>query len=1356
MVQWLDQIQPALANCARLAQTRPDAELEPALVAVGVLWPVAQPVQQFELEAIAAVQQVLGGNAKLVLRLVQSWDNADLLKAARRLRRELAHNPELARQINQLVAHFEADKIFGQYLAQAEAAAGPAATASGVDGPPTAPAQSRVFISYARSDGEQAAFNLRQRLEAEGIPVWQDRVKMVGGRDWWQQITEALNQVEFMLLLASRGALASEVVRKEWQYARQQGVCVFPIQVQPDLPDNIIPRWLRSAHFYNINQEWARLINDLNAACRAVRVPFMAESLPEGWVDRPRQVWQILTQLIDENQEPLAATVALHGAGGYGKTMLARAVCHTEVIRQVFDDGILWITLGENPGNITGRVIDLIEVLTGERPALTTADAAEKKLAELLANRNVLMVLDDAWQAAHLTPFLRGGNRCARLITTRNVSALPAQAHRLEIGPLERAEAVALLGAGLPGGPAKSLQELADRLGQWPLLLSLTNGALRDRVFNNNQPLSDALVYVHKALDKRGLTAFDTYNAAARDQAVSQTLDVSQELLSPAERTCYAQLAVFPAEVNIPLSTVQQLWATTANIEAAAAATLCDHFYRLSLLQFDESSRRLALPKILHDYLARQLGDQLPALHQCFLNAATARLPAPGWSQLPAAETYLWAYLAYHLLNANRAAELVATVMDLNYLAQKIFLRGAAAAETDLLAARRAAPDNVALVWLHRGVAQASHLLAAGDSLAQIAGTLHSRLAHAPLFPQITIAAPAPRPLITAAQRLPDLPSARLRRTLAGHTGAVLGCALSADGATAVSIDSNAQLKVWDTQTGAERAPLAGPPVVGNCCAISADGRVMVSATWDGALNIWEAATGSLRVSVAAHAAPIYACALSADGAVIVSASKDKTVKLWDGATGALRFTLTGHERAVTGCAISADGAVVASFSPDGVVKLWHGITGQLRASLPAFQLQDYNPVVNLTFTSVTSSLLTCGLSADGRTVVAVLPNGVLNVWEVATGALRGALKGHAGWVDSCAISADGGLIVSAGNDKSIKGWQPTGELLFTLEGHQRAATGCAISANGAVIVSASLDKSLKLWDTRLPLNQTEPDVYGAESRAVAVNAGRLAFATPENTLTVINRAAATPKLALSGHTRPVTGCALGEKIIVTAAQDQTLKIWNAATGAELFTLAGHGWAVNNCALSADGAWVVSAADDATLKIWDAATGVELRTLAGHSRGVNDCAISPDGAFVVSASADNALKVWNVADWRVRHTLYGHNGPVNGCAISPDSRLMASASADGTLKIWFSQNGAEQTTLAGHSTPVYDCAFHPAGRYLLSAGKDGTLRLWELESGQCRAALRVEGALYRCEWYPDGQHVLAAGARGVYFLQVIW
>jgi len=235
-------------------------------------------------------------------------------------------------------------------------------------------AQSGVFISYARSDGRSFAAGLRARLQAKGIPLWQDVIAMEGGRDWWLQITDALNHVQFMALVITPNALKSEYVRKEGQYARQQGVCVYPIKGVRDLDLASIPRWMSEKHFYDLDEplQLEKFLNDLNTRCEAPRVPFMAEPLPPDFVPRPGEFNQLLSLLLDrESGDPIAITAALRGAGGYGKTTLAKALCHDEEVQNAFDGGILWVTLGENPGDLTRRVIDLIEVLTGERPGFS-------------------------------------------------------------------------------------------------------------------------------------------------------------------------------------------------------------------------------------------------------------------------------------------------------------------------------------------------------------------------------------------------------------------------------------------------------------------------------------------------------------------------------------------------------------------------------------------------------------------------------------------------------------------------------------------------------------------------------------------------------------------------------------------------------------------------------------------------------------------------------------------------------------------------------------------------------------------------------------------------------------------------
>lgn len=149
------------------------------------------------------------------------------------------------------------------------------------------------------------------------------------------------------------------------------------------------------------------------------------------YIQRSKEYDALIDLLLDtERDEPKAITsaLALKGAGGYGKTTLARAICHDERIQEAFDDGILWVTLGESASYDTVReqLESLIFALSGERANAPTLEAAKTRLRELLGDRDILLVIDDVWNADHVRPFLEGGERVARLITTRMGNALPA------------------------------------------------------------------------------------------------------------------------------------------------------------------------------------------------------------------------------------------------------------------------------------------------------------------------------------------------------------------------------------------------------------------------------------------------------------------------------------------------------------------------------------------------------------------------------------------------------------------------------------------------------------------------------------------------------------------------------------------------------------------------------------------------------------------------------------------------------------------------------------------------------------------------------------------------------------------
>ena len=674
--------------------------------------------------------------------------------------------------------------------------------------------RSGVFISYARSDGEAFAHRLRQRLEKQNIKLWQDRVALEGGRDWWLQITEALDNVQFMALVVTPNALKSEYVRKEWRYARQQGVCVYLIKGwvkgAPNLDFNSLPRWMRDQHFYDLGSlegksfgpEWQKFLNDLNKTPDIRRVPFMVEDLPAGFVQRPNEFDHLVALLLDQNrEEPVAITVALRGAGGYGKTTIAKALCHDERIQEAFDDGILWVTLGENPSSLIEKVADLIETLSGDRPGFTNLEAAITRLVELLADRGLLIVIDDVWNRDHLRPFMQGGLRCARLITTRNPNTLPDRAAEVKVDAMREAEAVALLGAELQyhdrEGVDATLKLLAARLGKWPLLLKLANGVLRNRV-KSGETLPNAIVYANRALDRRGLKAFDERNPVERSQAAEMTLRVSLNQLAAEDRERFSQLAIFPEDVYAPLATLEKYW----RLDDLDTEELCDRLNQFSLLHsFDLGARTIRLHDVIRTFLRDERKADLPALNSQLLDV---HRPDAGWVETPNDDRYLWDYLADHLIEAGRGEELVVTVKDWRYLAKKTFLRKSHAVENDLLKAEKIAPADDPLRTLRRGISVSSHLINRCDNRRDIESTLLARLHHLTDLTAMLqdLAQNLRRPYVTPQSGLPDLPHPALLRTFEGHSSFVNGCAFSPDGQLIVSASWDRTLKVWDALTG--------------------------------------------------------------------------------------------------------------------------------------------------------------------------------------------------------------------------------------------------------------------------------------------------------------------------------------------------------------------------------------------------------------------------------------------------------------------------------------------------------------------------------------------------------------------------
>ena len=183
---------------------------------------------------------------------------------------------------------------------------------------------------------------------------------------------------------------------------------------------------------------WERFLHQLRFPPKQRQVPFMALPVPEQFTPRSNLYDSIIAELLDETRaNPRHTTVALYGAPGFGKTIMARALCHDPYVVEAFTGGILWATIGETGEDLTVKLNTMVSELIGSEVRFNTSEEAAARLHQLLADHDCLIVLDDVWQAKHLELFL-GRGTSTKLITTRQTDiVVRAKAEPILIGEME-------------------------------------------------------------------------------------------------------------------------------------------------------------------------------------------------------------------------------------------------------------------------------------------------------------------------------------------------------------------------------------------------------------------------------------------------------------------------------------------------------------------------------------------------------------------------------------------------------------------------------------------------------------------------------------------------------------------------------------------------------------------------------------------------------------------------------------------------------------------------------------------------------------------------------------------------------